>query len=195
MKKIFFIFTSFLFSTNAFSLPVFFNNLGSFDSQTREYVMQRPALFGSQTRNAFLRRDRIGIFNVFELGDCTKMIFNVTDYGLSIDVDVFDQNGYLSARIRNNEFHAVEGQHSYIDRPNRSVLNIHDKQGGNLLSINFLNRNSIRVTGRFACKGLPPVIIDDDKIIDTLSNSTYSGGCHIDSNRGFLLHVPHFGFP
>jgi hypothetical protein len=83
---------------------------------------------------------------------------------MRIDADVFDTHGNLSARIRDNEFNVIPGQHSYRERPDRSTLVVYDKQGKEMLRVRYLNPAAAQIRGIFACADMPPVTISDTGI-------------------------------
>ena len=102
---------------------------------------------------------------IISVGRCDAFAIDRQGSGLLIDADIFDKNGNLTARIQSNEFHLVPAQYSYMERPDRSTLVVYDKEGAELFWVRFLNPRSVKIRGRFACKGSQPVQVTDDAIL------------------------------
>jgi hypothetical protein len=114
--------------------------------------------------NAIAKKLNYSKRTILTVGDCKAIQITRTEDGISIDADVFDSAGNLSARITNNEFHLISGQISYGERPDPSTLIVHDKQGNELFWLRYLNRKSVKLRGFFACKSHAPVQIGEDSI-------------------------------
>jgi hypothetical protein len=135
-------------------------------------------------QNAFVST-MSGKFVALIVDSCPVLCVDRGESGVQIDADVFDDQGNLSARVENNEFHLIPGQVSYQKRPDRSTLIAYDRQGKELLRIRYLNPKVLQIRGVFTCKGSKPVTITDDRIIlpgdrPGAPSSAY-GNCNINS--------------
>jgi hypothetical protein len=82
--------------------------------------------------------------DIFKFGDCTTMSATRSKNGLLFDFDLFGTDGNLTVRIQNNEFHLISGEYSYSDRnKDRSALVVYDKQGHEVMKINYINPNVV----------------------------------------------------
>jgi len=102
---------------------------------------------------------------VIQVSTCALMSFTQSPNGLLITGDVFDTSDELVARIVDNEFNLIPGKYAYQKRSeDRSVMTIFDKKGQQLLMMNFINKRTVDVQGRFICSDKTSVVITKNKI-------------------------------
>jgi hypothetical protein len=115
---------------------------------------------------------------ILTVGSCKAIVVARKDNKLLINADVFDSDGHLSATIQNNEFHLVQAQIAYPQRPDRSTLVVTGRDKEELFWIRYLNPRSVKIRGYFACKNVPPVHIAESEITFPPDNH-FSGSCMI----------------
>lgn len=81
--------------------------------------------------------------------------------GLTISAKVFSPDGRIIAEIDSNEFTINQNNYFKRKRPDKSTLIVYDQMNTPVLSVRYLNRTSIRVTGIFRYGNRPPVIVTD----------------------------------
>lgn len=116
---------------------------------------------------------QIKFLQVLSVGNCSVLWVTKATDSLAINADLYDSAGKLVARMRDNNFTAVEGEHSTIDR-NGDLTQFVVKSGAGieLLHVEFLNRNTVRFRGRFGCTDHAPVVISDDQPISPTPGQT-----------------------
>ena len=85
------------------------------------------------------------------VGTCTLMSAEFKNGGFLFNADIYDQTHELVARIDHNEFHLIPGKYAYQTRPDRSTLNVYDKEGNLLFSVHYRNEGAIDIKGTFVC--------------------------------------------
>ncbi len=68
--------------------------------------------------------------------------------GISLSVDIFDQDNKLVATIDHNEFSINQSNYSLRQRPNRSSLIVYDEYKNEVLNVHYLNSGAIKLLGR-----------------------------------------------
>jgi hypothetical protein len=90
--------------------------------------------------------------------------------GLSIDSELYDEGGNLVATIKNNEYRAIIGDSSYIEKDgNLSTLKVIGRTtwfrlwttDHEMLFLKFSNPSTIIATGTWACPGHRPLIVTE----------------------------------
>ena len=119
---------------------------------------------------------------ILTVGNCRAIAVTRKDGKLLIDADVFDSEGHLSATVKDNEFHLVQAQIAYPDRPDRSTLVVTGREKEELFWIRYLNPRSVKIRGYFACRNVPPVHIAESEIVFPPDNH-FSDNC-INSRPG-----------
>lgn len=98
------------------------------------------------------------------VGKCKVLTIHRDDSGLSINADLFDSEGRLIASIKNNQFHALSGQHSRVERGHDLTnVKVTDGSGREILFVRYLNRSAVRVRGIFGCPGHTLVPVKDNE--------------------------------
>jgi uncharacterized protein (DUF983 family) len=99
---------------------------------------------------------------LIKIGKCHVVTIKRDSAGVSVAADLFDSTGRLIAAIKNNEFHALSGEHSRIRRDHDlSTLTVLNGKGQEILHVRYINRATVRVRGIFGCPGHPLVAIKD----------------------------------
>jgi len=85
---------------------------------------------------------------------------------MRIKTEVVDFQNRHIARIINNEFQISQENAFNPLQPDRHSLIVRDAKGNEVLNIRFVNKKTIRVTGRFHLNGYPEpfLILQDDGI-------------------------------
>ena len=119
-----------------------------------------------------------------EIGRCSVLTMERTATGINVGAELYGANGQLIARIVNNEFHAISGANSRIERQNDlSTLVVKDGKGIELLYVRYLNRTTIRARGIFGCPDHQPVAFTDEGQVGASRNACFTVGrtaVHID---------------
>lgn len=135
-----------------------------------------------------------GVRPLLTVGACTLMTAEFKDDELMFNVDIYDTDRQLAARIERNEFHLVPGKFAYQERPNRSTLKVFNKEGKLLLSVHRRNKDAIDVGGDFTCSdGKEAKVEKDGQLTMTgpKGTLTWGGPCLINTG-GFV--VSEYGF-
>lgn len=117
---------------------------------------------------------------------CDVLTLESTPRGVEVGATLYDEHENLIARIADNEFHALNGSHSHIERQHDlGTLIVKDGSGNELLYIRFLNPTTIRARGTFGCPGHRLVTFTDTGQIPgaTVINSCMGGfgaAVHVD---------------
>jgi hypothetical protein len=99
---------------------------------------------------------------VLRYGDAAFLSINGGPDGIRLSATVVDRAGHNVVRIIENEFKA-SSEHAFNPRqPDPHSLIVRDSEGVPVLEARFLNRNTIRIIGRFHLPGFEdPVVVDD----------------------------------
>jgi len=84
--------------------------------------------------------------------------------GLEIAAKIFSPDGRIVAEIIRNLFHVNPNNYFHIERPSPSELVVYDQHAFPALWVQFLNKSSVRLRGRFLVPGFAPVIITADTV-------------------------------
>jgi hypothetical protein len=99
---------------------------------------------------------------ILQIAQCRALIVKHDDSGLTINTDLFDNNGNLVAVIKNDELHALPWSGAYLEHRNDlSTLVIMKRDPEELLNVRYLNRRTVRIRGQFGCPGHPVVPVKD----------------------------------
>ena len=79
---------------------------------------------------------------------------------LLISFRVFNDRGILVARLDRNTF-ATENSASHVERPDASHLIVFDDRGTQVLDVQFLNPQAIKMTGILRYPGIDPIIVSE----------------------------------
>ncbi len=79
---------------------------------------------------------------------------------LLISFRVFNDRGILVARLDRNTF-AAENSASHVERPDASHLIVFDDRGTQVLDVQFLNPQAIKMTGILRYPGIDPIIVSE----------------------------------
>ena len=103
-------------------------------------------------------------FPFLAVGKCAVLSITKATNGVSVAADLFDARGRLIANIKNNEFHALSGDHSRVERDHDlSKLIVLDGNGAEILYVHYMNRSTVRVRGVFGCPGYSMLTIKDNE--------------------------------
>ena len=144
-------------------------------------------------------RNGFGKIIAIEIGKdpnaCQVLTMERTPVGIAVGAELYGEKGQLIARIRNGEFHAISGEHSYVERQgDLSTLIVKSRMTRflfltiekEILYVRYLNPTTIQARGIFGCPGHKPVAFTNYGTIGaslTMMNSCIGTGnvaVHID---------------
>ncbi|MES2293997.1 MAG: hypothetical protein V4527_11915 [Pseudomonadota bacterium] len=102
-----------------------------------------------------------GPFTPISAGSCPALTFQRRNGGLLVDSFGYDSDNNVIYRIRQNVFEQVLRGFLQERRPDASSLEIVDELGHETLSIRYMNKNTVKVSGTFRCGDTRPVIVGD----------------------------------
>jgi hypothetical protein len=79
---------------------------------------------------------------------------------LLITLHVFDDGGALVARLDRNTF-TTKNSTAHVERPDASHLLVFDDRGTQVLDVQFLNPQAIKMTGILRYPGVDPIVISE----------------------------------
>jgi hypothetical protein len=113
---------------------------------------------------------------LLSVGPCNAVALYQTGAGILLNVDDTDEDGHLIFRIMNNQLQLNDGRAVYEERtPEHGSAAINSENGDELLRLTYLNPQTLRLRGVFACKGHAPVRIEDDKPVGGATASCLDG--------------------
>jgi hypothetical protein len=124
------------------------------DSNCGEDVRQaRPngMLFSLGKPGVWFSKTSGGSRPLLTVGACTLMSAEFEGDQMLFNADIYDRNHELVARIERNEFHLIPSKYAYQTRPDRSTLNVYDKEGKLLVTLRYRSKEAIDVSGNFSC--------------------------------------------
>jgi len=144
------------------------------------------ALFDAMTfRSVLIQLDKTPLIAVERYND--KLIF---------DIDVYDENSEIVAKIDRGEFNLNSNKIFYAKRSDdRSSITVYDNKDNPVLDIKYHNQHYVTITGVFFSEDGAKAIIDDQKIFVSKQNLTASIGKICFLNSGFILNGGAFTFP
>ncbi len=138
-------------------------------------------LFGDNAAGMF----RINQVNLVQVGTCKVLWIDRTDKGIAVNADLYNAEGNLMARVRDNQLHSTTGGSTGLRR--RGDLNtfiIDDANGNEYLYVRLLNKTVARARGIFGCPGHALVPVRDGESIPGL---TLSNVCLINAYSAFFV--------
>lgn len=103
---------------------------------------------------------------LLKVGSCHVLTINRETSGILVTADLFDARGRLVAALKNNEFHALSGERSRVERDHSlSKLIIQNADGAEILYVDYMNKSTVRVRGIFGCPGHSLIAIKDNEPI------------------------------
>ncbi len=117
---------------------------------------------------------------ILMINGCEALGINRDERGTLLNTVVNDGSGVPPATIVNNEIVAENGE-NYSSRQSSddSTLTVTNREGQTLLHAEFLNKSTMRITGRFGCTGgLSVPVVDDQPIPGVHMSGSCIGGFH-----------------
>lgn len=113
---------------------------------------------------------------LLSVGACHAATLYETGAGILLNVEDTDDDGQLMFRIINNQLQLNDGRPVYQERtPAHGSAAINSENGDELLRLTYLNPQTLRLRGIFACKAHAPVHIEDDKPVPGVTASCLDG--------------------
>ena len=97
---------------------------------------------------------------IFKVRGDDVLVVNRNSSGLLVTFSVFDDHGNLVARLENNKFVAAHPD-ARLERPDGSSLLVFDGQGAQVLDVQFLNPQAVRITGILRYPRVDPIVISE----------------------------------
>jgi hypothetical protein len=109
------------------------------------------------------------------LGWCRSLTLHSTDNGITIDAQIFAQDGKKVGSLEDNGYH-IDGD--LIVEKDLNTIVVHDPSGKELIWVRYLNDRTIRVRGNFFCSAPHPISIKitNHSIVDP-NRDTFSREC------------------
>jgi hypothetical protein len=104
-------------------------------------------------------------FTVLRLYDKDVLKIFKSKNGISVTADIWSPDGKIMADIVSNKFHVNINNTAYSERPDPHTLIVKDEKKVTVLSVRYLNPDTVKITGVFRGDGKYPVIISDDLMI------------------------------
>ena len=111
--------------------------------------------------NRVIGRGR-GPFSPIQATDCSTIKLIERDGGLIVEAFGFDWNNDVAYGIRDNRLDTVFVPGLHARRPDRSSFVLLDRFDQEVVYVRYLNRNAVRIRGRFLCGENPQVVIRDE---------------------------------
>lgn len=103
---------------------------------------------------------------VISVGNNNQLFVERDGDKLAFDAEIHDNSGSLVARVIRNEFHLISGEYSYQERSDdRSKLTVYDKQGNEMLYVDYANPTTVIIRGMFVGQDGTRVKIDSNQIL------------------------------
>ncbi len=141
------------------------------DPPLNSYASTQPASQGQYAPGflkVFLGNQLAATSNEYQpvigIGKYCPLWVHRTPAGISINAIIFDETGTVAAQIVRNEYHVNphSPEYFFLDRPDPHTLVLHGQHGEIPLSIRFLNKTSIRISGIFRVPDHPPLTVEGD---------------------------------
>lgn len=111
--------------------------------------------------NRVIGRGR-GPFSPIQATDCPAIKLTERDGGLIVDAYGFDSNNDVAYGVRDNRLDRSFVPALHARRPDRSSFVLLDRFDQEVVYVRYLNRNAVRIRGRFLCGTNPQVVIHDE---------------------------------
>lgn len=105
-----------------------------------------------------------GPFVPLGMGECNGPVIIRAGRGLMVDARGYDWNNDIAWQVRGNalDFNGVPGLRAR--RPDAHSLVLLDRFDHEVLYVRYLNRNAVKLRGRFLCAEQPQVVFDDARV-------------------------------
>lgn len=94
---------------------------------------------------------------------------------ISINARIYSQDKKIVAEIKDSRFQINPNNYFRRERPNKHSLIVYDQEGKEVLNIDYLNPNAVKITGTFFYPRRAPVVISADSI--SASGLTFTRTC------------------
>jgi len=112
-----------------------------------------------------------GPFYPLKVDSCTAMALRRVGRGLMVDAFFTDWNNDIAFAVHDNVYEPTMPLQLRSFRPDPHTLVVLDRFDKEVLYVRYLNRNAVRIRGRFLCGEQPQAIIQDDR--------TFMGGMRL----------------
>ena len=111
-----------------------------------------------------------------------------SDHGLLFDIEMFDLNKKLVAKIKNNKSVLVPNNYGHKERStDRSTLSLYDDYDKEILHVEYLNDNTVLIRGVFTGPNGTTIVVDDNQILKSINVPGDSHNCWADTPAGYSL--------
>jgi hypothetical protein len=128
-----------------------------------------------------------GEYNIITIDGKPIVTMKKVEKGLLFSVDVFNTEGKLVAKIRNNKSILIPKNYSYIERSaDRSALTLHDDYDKEILYVEYLNKSAVLLRGTFTGPSGTNIFVDNNQIATSGGNSIMEQ-CSMDAPEGMRV--------
>lgn len=106
-----------------------------------------------------------GPYAPLKVADCTPITLRRVGLGLMVQAFFYDFNGDVAFSVINNIYQPTLPLQLRPFRPDPHTIVILDRFDKEVLYLRYLNRNAVRIRGRFLCGTAPQAVIRDDVIL------------------------------
>jgi hypothetical protein len=111
-----------------------------------------------------------------------------SDRGLLFDIEMFDLNKKLVAKIKNNKSILIPKNYSRKERStDRSTLTLYDDYDKEILYVDYLNDQTILIRGIFTCPNGTTIVANDSQILGSVTGSGVFENCWGNKPKGLSL--------
>ena len=84
--------------------------------------------------------------------------------GIAVSTDIFGEDGKIMAVVSSNRFQVSVKNAALFDRPDSHSLIVYDDKKHPVLSVRYINRQTLKITGDFRTEGKYPVLVNEKEI-------------------------------
>jgi hypothetical protein len=106
-----------------------------------------------------------GPFAPFAVDSCPVIKLLRKDGGLMVQAVGYDWTNDVAFMVKDNVYEPMEPLQLRVLRPDISTYILLDRFEQEVLYVRYLNRNAVRIRGRFLCGDAPEAVIHDDAIL------------------------------
>jgi hypothetical protein len=131
---------------------------------------------------------RSGESDIITLDGKPVVSMKKSDRGLLFDIEMFDLNKRLVAKITNNKSILVPKNYSYKEYlPHGSTIALYDDYDKEILYVEYLNDRTVLIRGVFTGPNGKTVVIDDNQILTSIRVPGSLRNCWENSPEGYSV--------
>jgi hypothetical protein len=131
---------------------------------------------------------RSGESDIITLDGKAIVSMKKSDRGLLFDIEMFDLNKKLVAKIKNNKSILIPKNYSRKERStDRSTLTLYDDYDKEILYVDYLNDQTILIRGIFTGPNGTTIVANDSQILGSVTGSGVFENCWGNKPKGLSL--------